>query len=81
MNVTVRVFAGLRAIVGDRDLLISLPDGATIALLRDQLAEEYPALEGMVSTLVTAVNSDEQPPEYVLHDGDLVDVIPPISGG
>jgi molybdopterin converting factor small subunit len=81
MNVTVRVFAGLRQLVGDSNLSVMLPDGATIGALRERLSEEYPVLESMVSTLVTAVNSDEQPPEYVLHDGDLVDVIPPISGG
>ena len=45
------------------------------------LAADYPPLDSMLSTLVCAVDEETQPPEYVLHDGDLVDVIPPISGG
>ena len=81
MNVTVRMFAGLRPLVGDKNVSLALPDGSTIGALRDQLSAEYPALDGMLSTLVTAVDEEAQPLEYVLHDGDLVDVIPPISGG
>ena len=81
MNVNVRVFAGLRQLVGDSNISVTLPDGSTIGALRDQLAADYPPLDSMLSTLVCAVDEETQPPEYVLHDGDLVDVIPPISGG
>ena len=81
MNVNVRVFAGLRQLVGDGNVSVTLPDGSTIAALRDRLAADYPPLDSMLATLVCAVDEETQPPEYVLHDGDLVDVIPPISGG
>ena len=81
MTVHVRLFAGLRGLVGGGDIELALPAGATIATLRDRLAEEYPVLEGFMGTLVCAVSEEVQPPGHVLADGDLVDLIPPIAGG
>jgi len=81
MTVKVRLFAGLRGLVGGGDIELALPAGATIATLRDRLAEEYPVLEGFMGTLVCAVYEEVQPPGHVLADGDLVDLIPPIAGG
>lgn len=81
MNVRVRLFAGLRGLVGDRDIAVALPAGATVATLRDRLGDEYPVLASLMPTLVVAVSEEVQPLDRVLTDGELVDLIPPISGG
>ena len=81
MIVHVRMFAGLRHLVGDRDIEMTLPAGATVGVLREQLIAEYPILEALMTTLVCAVGEEMQLPEHVLSDGDAVDVIPPIAGG
>ena len=81
MTVKVRLFAGLRGLVGDNDIEMTLPPGATIATLRDRLTEEYPMLEAFMGTLVCAVSEEVQPAEHQLADGDHVDLIPPIAGG
>jgi len=82
MTVKVRLFAGLRGLVaGGGDIELTLPPGATIAVLRDRLTEEYPMLEAFMGTLVCAVSEEVQAPEHELADGDLVDLIPPIAGG
>ena len=81
MTVTVRLFAGLRGLVGDGDIELTLPAGATIATLRDRLVEEHPALEAFMPTLVCAVSEEVQSPEHALADGDRIDLIPPIAGG
>jgi len=81
MTVKVRLFAGLRGLVGDNDIELTLPPGATIATLRDRLTEEYPMLEAFMGTLVCAVSEEVQPVSHVLADGDRVDLIPPIAGG
>ncbi len=80
-TVNVRLFAGLRSLVGDRDIALALPEGATVGTLRDTLVAEYPVLEAFIGTLVCAVAEEVQPPEHPLADGDHVDIIPPISGG
>ena len=81
MMVHVRLFAGLRHLVGDRDIEMALPAGATVGVLREQLIAEYPILEALMTTLVCAVGEEMRLPEHVLRDGDAVDVIPPIAGG
>lgn len=81
MNVTVRLFAGLRGLVGDSDLAVTVPQGATIAALRDRLADEYPVLAALMPALVVAVGEEVQPLDRVLADGESVGLIPPISGG
>lgn len=81
MTVKVRFFAGLVPIVGERSIEMSLPAGATVGTLRDQLVLRYPVLEAFMTTYVCAVGEEMQPPEHALSDGDEVDIIPPISGG
>jgi len=80
-TVSVRLFAGLRQLVGERELRMTLPDGATVGALRERLAEDYPAVRAFLPTLVCAVGEEYVPPAHPLRDGDVVAVIPPVSGG
>lgn len=77
----VRLFAGLHQLVGERELEMQLPDGATIEQLRDKLGDLYPVVQAFLPTLVCAVDEEYVPPEHVLRDGDHVALIPPVSGG
>jgi molybdopterin synthase catalytic subunit len=80
-RVNIRLFAGLHDMVGKRDLVMELPDGATIGQLRDRLGEEYPIVQALLPTLVCAVDEEYVPAEHVLAEGDRVALIPPVSGG
>ena len=81
MTVHIRFFAGLVPIVGVKCADMVLPAGATVGALRDQLVVQYPVLEPFMTTYACAVGEEMQMPDYVLSDGDFVDMIPPISGG
>ena len=81
MTVRVRLFAGLKHLVGENDIALDLPPRATVSTLRERLVETYPVLEAFMPTLVCAIDEEVQPPERQLDDGDLVDMIPPIAGG
>jgi molybdopterin converting factor small subunit len=80
-TVNVKLFAGLQGLVGRPAVDVTLPDGATVGRLRDQLVVDYPILEAFMNTLVCAVGEEMVPPEHVLHDGERVELIPPIAGG
>jgi molybdopterin converting factor small subunit len=67
--------------IGKRDVTLEMPDGATIAQLRDRLGEEYPVVQPFLTTLVCAVDEEYVPSEHVLQEGEDVALIPPISGG
>jgi len=81
MRVSVRLFAALHDLVGQREVDLELVDGATVADLRDQLASTYPAVVPFMSTLVCAVNEEYVSSEHRLSPGDQVALIPPVSGG
>jgi molybdopterin synthase catalytic subunit len=76
MNVTVRLFAGLRERAGTGERELELPDGARV---RDVWAalDLGPEPAG----LLYAVDREYAAPERVLAGGEEVGVIPPVSGG
>jgi molybdopterin synthase catalytic subunit len=79
IRVHVRLFASYREAAGTNRLDTSIPSGATVARLLELLDEQVPGLSrtrGLV-----AVNQAYSQPDTVLHDGDEVALIPPVSGG
>ena len=80
-NVSVRLFAGLHQLIGERELEMRLPEGATIAQLRDRLGQEYPVVEALLPTLVCAIDEEYVESSQLLREGDCVALIPPVSGG
>ena len=76
MEVTVRLFAMLRERAGAPEVVLDLPDGASVA---DALAELHGLAEGL--PLVMAVNREYADAEHTLGPGDELALIPPVSGG
>jgi molybdopterin synthase catalytic subunit len=76
VEVSVRLFAGLRQRAGAAELSLDLPEGARVSDLLEQvrwLTDGIP--------VVIAVNRDYASPELVLAAGDELALIPPVSGG
>jgi molybdopterin converting factor subunit 1 len=80
-QVTVRLFAGLFQLVGEREVPLALPSGATVVELKEALAAKYPPVRALLSRVVCAVGEEYVPESYALRDGDDVALIPPVSGG
>jgi molybdopterin synthase catalytic subunit/molybdopterin converting factor small subunit len=72
----VRLFAGLRERAGRDELELELPEGARVA---DALAQVQHLAPGV--SLVLAVNREYADAGAVLHAGDELAVVPPVSGG
>jgi molybdopterin synthase catalytic subunit len=81
MNVTVRLFASVRELVGARTVSMQLDDGARVSELKRRFGEAYPAVEPLLKTLVFAVDDEFVAFDETLHDGAEVALIPPVSGG
>ncbi len=81
MRVTVRLFARLRDIAGASELARDIAPGATIGSVWRQLAGDYPELARYDRAISSAVNADYARMDHVLHDGDEVAFLPPVSGG
>lgn len=80
MEVTVRLFAGIREALGVAVVQRTCPEGATVGELWQQFQKEVPALlpQGRIAL---AVNCEYVTPDTELHEGDEVAFIPPVSGG
>jgi len=81
MRVHVKLFAILREVAGTGDETLELPDGATVALVRERLTVIHPPLARHLPRVAYAVNRTYAPLETRLHDDDEVALIPPVSGG
>jgi molybdopterin synthase catalytic subunit len=82
VQVTIRLFAGLRDIVGG-DITERFDDAhVTVADLRARLETSQPKLKPYLSGVAIAVNEDYILEDtHALADGDTVALVPPISGG
>jgi molybdopterin synthase catalytic subunit len=81
MKLTVKLFAGARDAVGERELDLDLPGPVTAGELLTSLAGTYPRLTPLVDALRLAVNREYAERSRVLGEGDEVALIPPVSGG
>jgi len=76
VEVTVRLFAVLRERAGAPEVVLDLPDGASVG---DALSELRGLADGL--PLVMAVNREYADSAHRLHPGDELALIPPVSGG
>ncbi|MBP2672779.1 MAG: molybdopterin converting factor-like protein [candidate division NC10 bacterium] len=81
MKIHIKLFASVREIVGQKELILEVPDGMTASALPQQLATQYPRLRTLVSFLKVAVNQEYADGARVLAEGDEVALLPPVSGG
>ena len=79
MNVTVRLFAGLRREAGRAELVVALEEGARVADLLAALRDRLTTLAGC--DCVVAVNRRYAPATARLREHDEVALVPPVSGG
>lgn len=80
MTVVVKFFALGKELIGENQLELTLPEGATAGELIEQLKGNYPRFAALTSFLV-AVNLEYAELNTPLKNGDEVAVIPPVSGG
>lgn len=74
-------FATLKDRAGVRETNLELPDGATIADLKQALVAQFPGLAAAISSTLVAVNKEYSFDEAVLPPSAEVALFPPVSGG
>lgn len=81
MRIQVKLFAILRDQAGQSETSLELPEGATVQQARKRLIQTLPAIASYMDRVAFAINFSYARPESVLHDGDELAVLPPVSGG
>lgn len=92
MTIEIRLFAGVRAAVGERTLTHEVEPGTTVRELLARLEEEHPALEGRlleaaeIASSITVLRNGTHVAHFEglateLADGDCLSITPPVTGG
>jgi molybdopterin synthase catalytic subunit len=81
VRIRVLYFASLRQRLGFSEEAIDLPDEATVADLKAQVARSHPGIADSLHTAIASVNREFALPEERLHSADEVALFPPVSGG
>jgi molybdopterin converting factor subunit 1 len=81
--VSVLYFAVLRDLAGLAEESVQLPstEPATVSVLLTALEREHEALRGRLGSVRVAVNEEFAPLSTLLRGGEVVALIPPVSGG
>jgi len=79
--VTVRLFALLREQLGISELEMEFDGEATLSSLLDRLEDMDPLFDRIRSKILKAVNGRYATEDTLLKDGDVVALMPPVSGG
>ena len=79
--VTVKLFATLRQQAGWAEQLMRVPSGSTLGTLMTMITEATPDLKLSRRAVYAAVNQSYSQMDRVLHEGDVVAIFPPVSGG
>jgi len=81
MRVTVRVFAGLRDLIGTDEAVRDLTAPAVVRDVWRSLVREHPSLEAYTAAVSVAVNTEYSRMDAPVTDGDEIAFLPPVSGG
>ncbi len=80
MQLNILAFGITKDIVGGSSVEVQLPDGLSVAQLKEWLGTKYPAMQELKSLLI-AVNEEYGDDTYILTEKDEIALIPPVSGG
>lgn len=81
MRVKVLFFGITHDLTGCASEQFEVPDGESLQGLRRRYEIRFPKLLDVGGSLLLAVNQEVAPASMVLHEGDEVAFIPPVSGG
>ena len=81
MTIRVKLFARARDLAGMPEVVVVLPDAATVADLRRVLAQEHSALAGLLMRSAIAVADDFAVDTMRIPAGAEVALLPPVNGG
>jgi molybdopterin converting factor subunit 1 len=81
VRITVKFFAILRDRAKTSETMLDLPPHSNIAAAMEKLAEQFPVIANDLNRVAIAVNRNYAKADALLHDGDELALIPPVSGG
>ena len=81
LTINVYFFSTIRAIIGQKTIVVSVPADSTVMDLKMEIASMFPKSEQAIKTMLTSVNKVFSSDEELLKDQAEVAFFPFVSGG
>jgi molybdopterin converting factor subunit 1 len=81
MKVKILFFATLRDYAGAKTIELEIPEGTTIATLKESLVKRYPKMLPAQNSIMAAINREFAADDQVILLDAEVALFPPVSGG
>lgn len=81
MRIKVLLFGQLKDIVGRQEDSLDVQPGTRLSDLMARYTAQFPKFGPMSGSIACSVNREYAPASVVLHEGDEVGLLPPVSGG
>ncbi len=81
MRVKVLLFGQLKDIVGRSEESLELAPGTKVGAVMEHYSGQYLQFQGLAKSIACSINQEYAPGSAVLHEGDEVALLPPVSGG
>ncbi len=81
IKVTVLFFATFRDKAGVKQVALEIPEGTTVAGLRQIIVERFPGLRDLAEHALTSINKEFAFDDQIVPEGAEVAWFPPVSGG
>jgi len=63
------------------EIALTLPNDVTVSAVLEELQWLFPAQRELLERCALAVNAEYVERDCIVHEGDAIAVIPPVSGG
>jgi len=80
MKISILFFGVAQELASARQMVMEMPDDTSVANLRHELAIRFNGLDDTLAYAV-AVNEKISQMDRILNEGDVVAILPPVSGG
>lgn len=80
-TIPLKLFARFAEVFGADEISITLPSPVRLRMVREELTRRCPELAKLTTVSAFAVNEEYADDERIVHPGDEVAIIPPVSGG
>jgi len=81
MRVRVLLFGQLKDILGRGEDSLDLEPGSRLSAVTAYYSRRFPPFQSMATSIACSVNQEYADGSAVLHEGDEVGLLPPVSGG
>ncbi|WP_456402067.1 molybdopterin converting factor subunit 1 [Persephonella sp.] len=81
MKVKVLYFSSLKDKLKRSTETMEIPEGINVEMFLKHLTDKHPEIKESVSSVMVAVNEEYASKDKTLKEGDIIALIPPVSGG